>query len=127
MDIISASAAARVVDRHLDELFKTNDSVKTFLKNHPHRRRFEQALTMQLQSADARKALKTGPEFIDKTIREIVKFWAGRMIEFHEASLLSQNELRRQQDENRKLEIAKDTVRDIAPNIDEDDFDVEEV
>lgn len=127
MDIISASASARVIDRHLDELFKTNHTIKTFLKNHPHRRHFEQALTMQLQTADARKALKTGPEFIDQTIREIVKFWAQRMIEFQEASLLSQNELRRQQDENRKTEIAKDVVRDIAPNIDEDDFDVEEV
>ena len=126
MDIISASAAARVIDSHIEDIFKTNEPVKNFLKNHPHRRRFEEALTMQLQTADARKMIKQGPEHINQTIREIVKFWSGKMIEFHEASLLTQNEMRRQQDEQRKIEIAQDTVRDITPNIDEDDFSVQE-
>lgn len=126
MDIISASAAARVIDRHIEDIFKTNESIKGFLKNHPHRPKFEMALARQLQTADSRKAIKSGPEHMDKTIREIVKFWAGKMIEFQHASILSQNELRRQQDEQRKLEIAQDTVRDITPNIDEDDFTVEE-
>lgn len=126
MQIISANAAARIIDRHIDDIFKTNEPVKLFLRNHPHRRRFEEALTMQLQTADARKMIKQGPEHIDQTIRDIVKFWSGKMIEFHEASLLSQNELRRQLDEKRQIEIAEDIVRDITPNIDEDDFSVRE-
>lgn len=126
MDIISASAVARVIDRHIDDIFRTNENIRKFLKNHPHRQRFDMALAGQLQTADARKQIKQGPEHMDRTIRDIVKFWSGKMIEFQHASALSQNELRRQMDENRKLEIAQDTVRDITPNIDEDDFTVEE-
>lgn len=126
MDIISASAVSRVVDRHLDDIFKTNENIKRFLKNHPHKQRLEVSLAGQLQTADARKQIKHGPEHMDRTIRDIVKFWAGKMIEFQQAAALSQNELRRQQDDQRKLEIAQDTVRDITPNIEEDDFTVEE-
>lgn len=131
MDIFSQTATGRVIDRHLDKIFSENLEVLRFLKRHPHRSRLEENLTKQLRTVDARKALRKNPnaaKILDDSIHDIVKLWSKAMIDFQEKSQISQNERRRLEDANRQEEIAKDIVRDIAPNIDtEDDFDVKEL
>ena len=127
MDIISTSATGRVVSRHIEDIFKTKPELAKFFLNHPKRINLEMALAKGLQGADARKVLKHGPEHIDEVSREIVRFWCQTMLQIHEHSLLSQNEKRRLETESRQLEVAQDTVRDIVSNIDEDDFDLQEI
>lgn len=127
MDIISTSATGRVVSRHIEDIFKTKPGLAKFFLDHPQRPNLEVALAKGLQGADARKVLKHGPEHIEEVSREIVKFWCEAMLQIHEHSLLSQSEKRRLETESRKIEIARDTVRDAVSNIDEDDFDLQEI
>lgn len=128
MDIISVSASARVVDRHIRSIFKEKPDLITFFTKHPNRHLLEQALTKGLQGADSRKLLKSGPEYIDRVSKEIVSFWCRAVLDQHIADQRSHAEKRRLEDEGRRIEIARDIVRDISPNIDdEDDFDVEEL
>lgn len=127
MDIISTSAAGRVVSRHIEEIFKSKPELAKFFLNHPKRANVETALAKGLHGADARKVLKHGPEHIDEVSREIVRFWCQAMLQIHEHSLLSQNEKRRLETESRQLEIAQDTARGIVQNLDEDDFELQEI
>lgn len=128
MDIISVSASARVVDRHIRTIFKEKPDLITFFVKHPNRHLLEEALTRGLQGADSRKLLKSGPEYIDQVSKEIVSFWCRTVLDQHVANQRSHAEKRRIEDEGRRVEIARDIVRDIAPNIDdEDDFAVEEL
>ena len=123
----STSAIERVVDRHLNAIFGSKPELYRFFTTHQLRPKLHEALQRELYFAGKKKALNADVDTIDHALLDVVKFWAGQILAQKEREMRSHAEQRRIQDDQRKVEIAKDAVRGIVENIDEDDFNLKEI
>lgn len=123
----STSAIARVVDRHLQSIFGSKPELYQFFSNHQLRPKLHESLQRELYFTGKKQKLKADVNSIDSALLDVVKFWAGQILAQKEREMRSHAEQRRIQDDQRKVEIAKDTVRGIVENIEDDDFDLKEL
>lgn len=123
----STGSMHRIVEGHLTAIFKTKPDILNFLLKHPLRDKLESSLLREIQICDKRKMMQAGVDGVNNATKDVVKFWAGQILDHHARSMMSDNEKRRIQDLGRREEIARDTVHGIVKNLDEDDFDLQEI
>lgn len=117
----------REVDRNIDQIFKTKPDLVRFFKNHPKKNTFLANLAKELYAADNRKVLKSGPEVLAKTIREMTKTFCQVALEHANQSSLSANERSRRIDEANRVQKAEETVKELMPDFDVGNFRVKDL
>lgn len=123
---LGLSALEREVDRHIESIFKDKTDLQRFFKTYERKPEFLKNLAREMRKADAKKVLKSGPETIAWTVREMTKTYCRLALQHQEERQLSALERSRRIQQADQLKESEGIVREAIPDIDLDNFKVKE-
>lgn len=105
-----------IFDEEIAKRFQSNEAVKNFLLRHERREICLNNLCAEISRIEG-LSINFNAEKYRYTIAQVVNMFATRALEVHEQKLLSNAERRRREDENRRIEIAKETLQEFEGGI----------
>lgn len=124
---LGGSALEREVDRNINDIFKEKPDLARFFRQHGRKTLFLQNLAKELARADNKRVLKTGPETLAYSIREMTKLYCKLVLEHTEQQNLSSLERHRRIAEADRIKEAEGIVKEALPNLEVDDFKTKEL
>lgn len=110
------SDVRKIFDDYLTKKFKTNQSILNFFMKHERKEICLNNLCAEIMAIENRRLDFNAYTYVE-LIEAVAKMFCERSLTVQDQKLMSTNERRRLEDENRRLEIAKETIQEFEGGV----------